>query len=370
MSVSYLSVIPENNKSSYSEHDTVDFVLTFENQALKLGSLRLEGEFEVKQNNLFLNNLANQNKVIKYDNFTGLHSIVDSIQTEMLGEVYESINEYPRMVKQNAVAQNSTGDLFNSSKSCELRTPYDFMTTQYMKGIEPKVQVAPAVRINPDFSIKLDCLLNSSISTLNYDRSGPIRLSINLSRVNSVLYGADVDGNTTYSVKDLRLVCRTTNDLSNTSPIQLRRKINIKQSISSSLSNIQTKVPADNVESFSASLQLQTHENTTFYNNLDLQPLPNLEQLQFLYNDQSNSQVSYLIRSDSEVISKFIESIGDNGRNNMSPNNMINNRGYGIGLKMGGVNLSNQKFSLQINSSISNNNPMVLYMYFNTVLTV
>ena len=49
MSISYSSAIPENNKASYGEYDTVDFVLTFPNESLKLGSLRLEGELEVTQ---------------------------------------------------------------------------------------------------------------------------------------------------------------------------------------------------------------------------------------------------------------------------------------------------------------------------------
>jgi len=65
MSVNYSSVIPENNKSSYSEYDTIDFVMTFENQSLKLGSVRLEGDLEVLYDGTPLNTSANEAKEIR-----------------------------------------------------------------------------------------------------------------------------------------------------------------------------------------------------------------------------------------------------------------------------------------------------------------
>ena len=43
MSISLRSVIPENFADSYSENDNFDFVLSFPNEVLNLGSVRLEG---------------------------------------------------------------------------------------------------------------------------------------------------------------------------------------------------------------------------------------------------------------------------------------------------------------------------------------
>ena len=372
MSISYSLAIPENNKASYGEYDTVDFVLTFPNESLKLGSLRLEGELEVTQDGDLLNAVANADKVIKYDKHVGAHTFVESVQTEMLGEVFENLTEYPRMVKQYSVARNSTEDMFNSSRVCELRVPYDAMTTMIMKGDEVRTQVVPAVRSNPDFSIKLDVLLNSSTDELPYKRSGAIRVSVNLSRNISVFHGNDVDANTVYALKDLRLVYRTLPREDNMEPITLRRRINIRQSIQSSLANIQTKVPSQSVEAFSASFQVQSQENTYFDNNLDLEKIPNLQQLQFLFNDQTNAQVTYLIKANSEVLDKYIDALGDRGRNSLAPVNMINNHGYGVGLRMSGglIDLTNQKFSVQINSDISNARPLLMSMYFHCLITV
>ena len=373
MSVIYSSVIPENNKSSYSEFDTVDFVLTYENQSLQLGSIRLEGDLSVVHNNEDLNAAANAGKVIKYDKFVGAHAVIESCQTEMLNEVFENLTEYPRMVKQYAVASKGINDLFNASEACELKVPYDAMTTAILGGEQPDTNLAGAQRINnpPDFSIKPDFILNSSNALLPFSRSGPVRLSFNLARVQAVLYGLDVDANTSYSLSNLRVVYKTVPGEDNKDPIILRRRINIKQSIQSRLSNIQVKAPSNQVESFSASFQIQSHENQYFWNNLSLDKIPNLQQLQFLFNDQTNANVTYLIKNNDEVIDKFIKALGTSGKNSCSVANMINNNGYGVGLRMEGViDLTNQKFSVQIDSEISNNEPYIFYMFFHTVMSI
>lgn len=378
MSIIYSSTIPENNKSSYTEFDTVDFVLTFENQSLQLGSLRLEGEVVVKQNSLNLNDPANVNKIIRYDKFVGMHGVIESIQTNMLNENFENLGEYSRLVKQYAVGRNGVMDLFNASEVCELKAPYDALTTALLGGEEPRTNLAGVNAINnpPDWSIKPDFILNSSAALLPFERAGPIRISFNLARVQAFLYGLDVDANTTYELQNLRMVYKTVphgdNSKPNTDPIVLRKRINIKQSIQSTLANIQVKVPSDRVEAFSGSFQIQSQEFEYRYNNNDLEKIPNLRQLQFLFNDQTNAAVTYLIKNNDEVIDKFVKALGDNGHNACSVSNMINNRGYGVGLRMDGgtIDLTNQKFSVQIDSEISNNQPLIFYMYFHVVVEI
>ena len=52
MSYNYRSVIPENVKDTYEQYDQVDYVLTFQDEALNLNSVRLEGRVSVTQNAL------------------------------------------------------------------------------------------------------------------------------------------------------------------------------------------------------------------------------------------------------------------------------------------------------------------------------
>ena len=77
----YHTVIPENNKGSFTEYDNVDFVLTFEGRALNLNSVRIEGDLTVKQDGAILSSDANFFKDIKLDHLAGAHSFVESCQT-------------------------------------------------------------------------------------------------------------------------------------------------------------------------------------------------------------------------------------------------------------------------------------------------
>ena len=368
----YSSSIPENQKNEYEPYDTVDFMVTFQGQSLQLGSVKLEGTVDVTHNGLFLDRPANQNLDIKYDPMVGAHAVVESVQTEMLGEVFESLNEYPRMVKQSAVARNSKQDMFNSSNVAEMRCPHSIVSNGILKGSGVRNQLTTRLRDPPDFSIKLDNILNSSTDLLPYDRTGPIRVSLNLSRVESFLYGEDVDENTSYSLSNLRLCYYTVDGMENRAPIELRRKLNIKQSLQSNLSNVATKVPSNSVEAMTASFQIQQNENSYKNNNLILEKVPSLSELTFLFNDQSNAVVSFVIKSNVEVLERYVEALGETKRNDLAVCNMNNNEGYGIGLRMdpGPVDLSNQKFSVQLNSGISSNKPLIMYMYFHSVLSI
>lgn len=372
MSVSYLSAIPENNKASYGEYDTIDFVMTFENQSLVMGSVRLEADVAVRQNSLPLSNVANYEKQIMYDRQVGGHSFIESISTEMRGEILENITEYPRMVKQYAVARNNQGDMFNSSRVCELRCPTDTMTIATLHGEEPRTQLTSAVRADPDMSIKLDCLLNSVEELMPYSKSGAIRVSINLARTPSVLFGNDVDVNTSYTLSNVRLVYKATDAKpASNDPIVVRTRQCIKASLSTPLANVQAKVPSANVEAFTASFQIQANENTLLNNNLTLEKIPQLSELQFLFNDATNEAITYQIRSDSQAIDHFLDAMGFTGRNQVNRDNMNNNEGYGIGYKFDTpISLMNQKLSVQINSAISNSQPLVMYMFFHSVMNL
>ena len=96
----YHSVEPENNSVSYSEFSTADFVLTGENRKLVAGSVRLEGRINVtktgvgeKSQTLIAANTGHW----KCDNLIGLHSICESITTEVqsVGNI-EHLASYPR----------------------------------------------------------------------------------------------------------------------------------------------------------------------------------------------------------------------------------------------------------------------------------
>ena len=105
----------------------------------------------------------------------------------------------------------------------------------------------------------------------------------------------------TYKLKDLRLVYASVpDDGSHNQKKVVMRKLNVKQSINSSLANINVRVPA--VCSLFHVLLTLGLKNTPKYNNQTLHAVPNLTSTQFLFNNSSNSLVTYRIRSNVELI--------------------------------------------------------------------
>ncbi len=375
MSKIFAEIIPENFlPNGYGEYNNVDFVMSFENQTLDLGSLRLLGDLEVVHGNPqeVLNSASNYDKDIRYDPLVGCHSFIESCQTEINGEIIESITEYPRMVKMvNSVTQSQT-DQMNASNVVELKQPFDYLTNAVLKGEVVKDNATAGVRVNPDFSCKLKTCLNSVDGSLPYKRSGDIRITVNLARVFGALYGADVDSTTNYTIKNLRLAFTShPDDGTHDDPLTVRTMLNIKQSIQSSFSNVSSKVPAV-VSAFSCSFNYQSDENTALNNNLALVKIPSVTQVQFTFNSSTNEYISYVIRDNVEIIDRFITSFRDMGVNSLSLQNIQDNNGYGIGLNMGGdmIDLRTQALNTQIQSSLSSSTPLIMFMYFHSVASI
>tara|TARA_R110002096_G_scaffold263792_1_gene457287 strand:+ start:124 stop:1257 length:1134 start_codon:yes stop_codon:yes gene_type:complete len=377
MSYNYRSVIPENIKDTYEQYDQVDFVCTFEGQAINLNSVRLEGKVNVTQDGAELNTVTNNIKDIKLDRFVGAHSFIESVQTQISGNMVENITNYGRYVKMTTSATHGQGDMCNASAVCELKAPTERMSNMVLKGVVP--ETAPpslgvnALRVDPDFSFKPLIALNSGVgSALPYSKSGVIRLSFNLARVGAALYGVDVNANTLYTLSDLKLSYSTIPETPEMKDqkIVMNTKLCISQSIQTQLASISIKVPSV-VNAVSCSFLAQGSENSLKDNTLGLEKVPNLNQLQFMFNDSTNSYISFLLRDNVEIVGRYLDSFYDSPRNAMTINNLANNDGYGVGLDFDDfVDLRNQKFNLQIDSAISNLNPMVVYMYFHSIISV
>lgn len=372
----YHSVIPEAQRDSYTEYDNVDMVMTFEGRALVLNSVRIEGVLSVTDSGVPLSDPSNEAKDIKLDGLVGCHSFIESIQTSFQnGGLIENLNEYPRLVKSTVCATQGLDEMNNGSALCELKAPVDEMTNVLLKGVTPKTDLSSSVRQSPDFSVKPKFCLNKAIGDhLPYTKSGAIRVSINLARVFSALFGLDVSGTTAYTISDLRIsfgsVPETPDMMKNT--VVMNTILNIKQSIQSSLASIQSKVPAI-CRAVTISFQQQNLENTAVANNVQLQKVKGLTEVQYMFNDSTNSLISYVLRDYEEVVSRAIDSVFDSGKNAITQNRLADGRSFLAGLDFGGyVDLRNQKFGLQINSAINNqaDSRMLVYLYFHSEVVV
>ena len=373
----YHRVIPENLKDSYVEFDQVDFNLSFEGRKMVVGSLRVEGELEVLHDGRVLTSDVSvdgsliKDKYISFDGMVGAHAFCESFTTSISGgRIIENLTEYPRYVKMATTATEGTSDMNNSKNVCQLKAPRDTMTNMYMKGEKLATDYPAPLRCNPDFSIKPLICLNSGSGNLSYKKTGDVRVSLQMNRIAGALGGVDNNAKTTYGVRDLRLRYVSVPEDNEDSSVVLKTKLNIKQSIQSSFANIQTKVPAL-VTAVSVSFLEQANENSSKYNNQELNNIPNLSQTQFMFNDSTNTLITYLIKNNSEVTQRYIDSFLDTGRNRLSTEDLSNNNGRGVGLDFGQViDLSQQRFSLQLTSEVSSSNPLIAFMYFHSFIEV
>jgi hypothetical protein len=379
-SIVYHEIIPNNLLSEYKENQVVDFDISVPNRKINIGSFRLEAEVEVKYGDKFLNDTASvtgtavNTKQILIDELVGAHAFFQQITCEVSPpdkgrQVVENLQEYPRYVKMAVAATSGKNDMNNSNHVCELRAALPAMTNMILQGVVPPNQPTDEIRMNPDFSIKPLFCMNSGEGAASYRQVGDVQISCTLNRNFGVLYGNDNGSNVKYALKDLKLRFTSSPDDGSDAAIVLKSKVNIKQSMQSSFSNMQTRVPSKAVTAMTASFQPQGEENSVSNNNYQLSKVPGLSKTQFLFSDSTNKLISYEIRNISEVQDKAIDSMVDTGRNSLSMQNLNNNNGFLVGLDFGGLyDLSSTKFSLQLTSGVLSNAPLICYMYFHTVL--
>jgi len=352
MDIQYHQVTPENAKSSYGEFDSMDFVLTFEGRSLVRNSIRINARLSCfKTGGDFVDD-----DTILIDPSAGSHALFHSIQSEFetMGMV-ENLQEYPRMYRMMSDGLRDGDSVFNSNAVCELRASSENKANKI-------------IRSRVDFSCKPTFCLNQIVGeNLPFRKSGYIRISLKLARNYTFLFGSGVTNSSSFKLEDVNISFMTVPDSNQNKSIVMRTRLNIKQNVNSNFTNISTKVPAV-CHAVSCSFQQQDRENTATNNNLQTEALPVLDRLQFLFNDSTNKYITYEIKDREEMIDRYLESFHSAGVNNMSLERLKSNDGFGIGLDFGNyIDLSNQKFNLQLNSQV-NSVPYVIYMYFHSIL--
>jgi len=383
--VLYHSVEPQNLKDKYQQYENIDFVLSFEGRSLELGSVRIEGEWEVTTDAnqaLPFGSRRNDNTddIILYDRFVGAHSLIESLSVSMSGSQIDHVQDYARFIKMKTTATKSQTDMFNAENACEMKVPsYELAREQLMGEVvaanpgnnDAGVSLYDPMRNNPDFSIKPVCVLNNASGALPYRKSGDIHLTINLARVGAALFGFDVDNDVNYSVKNLRVFFRSAADAGPQfdQPILATRVLSVKQNFDTTNASLQVRVPAVcNGVSVSA---LETDKvNSLTANVLDLDKIESVTQVEYLFNDATNQLITYRLRSQPEWIERYLDSFKDGENKNAATfSNIASNNAWGLGLNFGGaIDLSNQNFALQINRE--DTTPYTMYFYFHSFVTL
>ena len=365
----YAQVEPEAKKSSYEEFDTLDFVVNVgEGRCLVKNSIRLLGT-------LRLNRTGDTRATadVRLNNNIGVHAIVDSSQVTFDAGpkqgVVENLQNYARLVRVLATGTEDHNDYMNASNLMELRGP----SANLAEAIQIAGSTVQATGANQttdrDFACKLNiCLNKMDGDNLPFSKTGAIRVSINLAKNLSALEGGLAGTAANYNISDVRLAYNSMAAPSGPMKSVMRTAYNFKSSVLSSTANISARVPAI-CDSVTICAQRQDRENVKVLSNYSLEEPRNFKSIQYMFNDSTNQYISYVIESKEEALEKGIESLVATGHNGVfSAGKLERNNNFVVGLPFNGfVDLSNQRFNVQLTSDIDTANPYNLYMYFHSL---
>lgn len=362
---------PKNEKEYYS-NESVDFQINEPNRKIVLNSIRFAGELEVFKDS---SNVASHVEPFVDDIFMnnnlGAHSLINSIKTTFStrGDI-EDLQDYARFHNMVNVCTENNDDLFNLSKQIELKTPL-IQTTQSLMVGEDGVN-------KTHFSFKPSFCLNQVMVKggkqapyLRYTQAGTISVRVNLAKPVNVFYGSDMETNTnlTYQVKKLRIMYKTVEDDGQNQNLEMITRYGVKPTLNSNNLNYSIKVPAVcSGVSISAIPMDLLFDRTSDTNRL--YQIPNVKELEFLFNDSNFNNITYAMTDLYEMIQRGLESMNSVDTNS-DLNNVEGNQGFIIGLNFNEyVDLSNQKFNINLESDLSNNNPYQLFIYFHSVINM
>ena len=182
----------------------------------------------------------------------------------------------------------------------------------------------------------------------------------------TALFGAQQDSATNYEISNLRVTYKSIADPKDPSPTVMGVVYNVKSNILSGTASISANVPAV-CDSVAISFIQDQHDSVPVYNSYKLENVQGLEEVQYLFNDSTNSLIAYVIRDQQEMVERFLDSISNSSHNQVSQQKWRSNGGFALGLNFEEpVDLSKNRFTMQLGSSATNLNqyPVNCYMYF------
>jgi len=369
MSIIYHSAEPEARQTKYLEHNNLDFILNVgPGRSLMRNSVRLNANIKITDDGTQL-----PTGTVYLDYKLGAHAVIENIQVSFTGGVSpglrENISNYARWVNMLTTATHSEDDYNNGLMACELRSPNENCSSIIAQGTV-STTTTPVTDLM-DFSMKPQCILNTMQGDhLPYEKTGDIRLTFNLARNMSALMGAAQGPAATYEISSPHVSYQSSPTVGDPmkSVTSMRTVYNVKQAILSGTSNISVQVPGVS-DACSISFQRQDLENVNVFNNYDLAMVQGIRDVQFLFNDSTNKYVTYQQSDLNTMIKNYVDSFNDTGHTQMYLDTFRNNKGFGLGQGFAGfVDLSRQRFALQMVSDITNIHPYNCYMYFHMVL--
>ncbi len=375
--IQYHSQVPENNNpDGFEEFQNLDWILNINGRKLLRNSVRVSGEIEIDMDGGGTAMALTDNVLV--DNRVGHHSYFQSWTCESSKGIIEQLNEYPRYNNIVTSATHSKNDFFNCKSVAEGKNP---CADAGRVVIQPVASANDGTgggisqfKTDPSFSIQpLLCFNRMMGGDWSFDRMGYVRISTILARVGASLYGNDLVAGSKYTLKNVRLEYQTIPDDGKDSPVLAHSYVNIKSTINSRHHNLSAKVPASACNGVVVSYLEQSRENDLKHNTLELQSLPQPDELAYLFNNSTQKYLTYNIRDRRDMVARGLEALGngEGSHSEVSGDSLSANNGYLTGLAFDEyISLENQKFNIQTKSSETtlSASPYVQYCYFLTLV--
>ena len=373
-------VFPTNKKNQYGQLENIDFDLTFPNRKLVCNSIRIQGRVKVfKQNTTRAEMVDN----IFVDNMIGANAFFESYETSTQNKgIVEYCQNMGRYMKMVTTGSNSADDMANISQTCELKSQNLQLSRNVFYGEVNADEVLPAVNASngQSFAIKPLFVLNQvdagvAGGDVNLDHAtlGDITISTRTAKNNLALFGIDADANVNYQLEEVSLTFHSLPTDGNQSPLVMRTKQVVRQSIQSDLGAVSVNVP-QLTNGVSISMLAQNKQNTVRYNANTLDRPPAVSRVEFLINNTQSDFITYQLESNNEILQNYLMSMsGDRAKiNQFRQAELKANEAYGIGANFFSLlDLSKDRFGINLTSQIgATGNPYVLFLYFHGLFLI
>lgn len=365
----------ENQKDYYEAYDILDFVVSFENRKLNCNNIRLLAEVEILDGT---SHIAVDKKTF-IDGLVGGHSFIGSLACQTMNQgALENISDYSKVISVLARATMTEQDTFNSHRVCELRTPSEVVSNLLVKGTvqSPSTTYVANRNTDTDMSVVLMTVFNSAVNDakLPYTLTGDIRYTIQLPSELGIMWGdSTIGGLIRYRLKNVRLSYQSFDDDGTRSKSYVFGvKGTIHSTVQSSNSNFNTKYPMV-CSSVVSTFTPQAEDSSNVYNSLKCHQLPSVDRVEFLFNDSSNSIITYALDNAQDILQNFVDalSVGADSKSDLTLSNIANNQAWGIGVKFPQpLDLNSQKLSINLYSDVNNLYPYTMYTMFFGVITL
>lgn len=374
--IQYHESTPEaDNSDGFQPFDTIDFMLLADGRKLLKNTVTVEFDVFATSDSDYATRV-DVDDLIGIDNRVGGHAVFESWNCEIqsLGNV-QNIMDYPRWVSMVTCASNNENDFYSARFQAEGRGVVEKsgqIAIQQVSARGSQGAVAGLVT-DPNFCIKPQiCFNNLTGDDYSFSKNGYIKLSCNVARASSALFGGGAL-NANYKIKNIKVLYQTRADDGVQGMMLMNSVTSIKQTINSQQANILSRVPSDKVNGVVISFLPQSNENDSQVNSYALKKMPLLDEVQYLFSDSTAKYITYVINDQSDMVIKGIEALNNTGRNMCSTAKLASNQGFLIGLPFEEyIDLTSQKFSVQLKSKAVNlaAQPMLCYLYFTTLIQV